>query len=156
MSNKGIRGFYEITQTIKDALLSDVNVNTVTTGDITEVDLSKQTIFPLSHILINSATQNEQTLVFSISILTMDIVDVSKDATTDIFLGNDNLHDVLNTQLAVINKVIQKLRMGTLYRDKYQVDGAVNCEPFLDRFENQIAGWTSTFDVMIENDIPIC
>ena len=54
MANTGVRGFYLITQTIKDQLLLDENVNTVTTGDLTEIDLSKQTIFPLSHIIINS------------------------------------------------------------------------------------------------------
>ena len=154
--NKGIRGFYEVTETIKDTLLADPNVKTVTIGDITEVDLSKQTIFPLSHIIINNVVQDEQVLTFNISVLTMDIVDSSKEETTDLFVGNDNLHDVLNTQLAVINKVLQKLRMGTLYTSKYQLDGTVNCEPFLDRFENNIAGWASTFDVLIENDIKIC
>ena len=40
MSNQGVRGFYQVTQTIKDELLTDENINTVTTGDITEVDLS--------------------------------------------------------------------------------------------------------------------
>ena len=156
MSNQGIRGFYQITQTIKNTLLADVNVNTVTTGDISEVDLNKQTIFPLSHMIINNVTQEEQTLSFNISVLAMDIVDISKDQTTDLFVGNDNQQDVLNTQLAVLNKLIQKLRMGNLYRDKYQLDGTVSCEPFLDRFENNIAGWVATFDVTIENDIPIC
>jgi len=156
MSNQGIRGFYQITKTIKDTLLADVNVNTVTTGDISEVDLNKQTIFPLSHMIINNVSQDEQTLTFNISVLAMDIVDVSKEETTDLFVGNDNQQDVLNTQLAVINKLLQKLRMGTLYRDKYQLDGSVSCEPFLDRFENNIAGWVGTFDVVIENDIPIC
>jgi hypothetical protein len=43
MSNQGIRGFYQLTETIKDNLLNDANVNTVTTGDITRLDLSKQT-----------------------------------------------------------------------------------------------------------------
>ena len=46
MSQQGIRGFYQLTETIKTQLLSDENVNIVTTGDITEIDLSKQTIFP--------------------------------------------------------------------------------------------------------------
>ena len=46
----GIRGFYLLTQAIKDQLLNDVNVNTVTTGDIFDIDLSKQTIFPLDFL----------------------------------------------------------------------------------------------------------
>jgi hypothetical protein len=60
--NTSIRGFYLLTDTIKDTLLSDVNVNTVTTGDLTEVDLSKQTIFPLSHMIVNNVTSSENTL----------------------------------------------------------------------------------------------
>jgi len=156
MANQGVRGFYQITETIKDQLLNDINVNTVTTGDITDIDLSKQTIFPLCHIIINSATVEEQVLRFSISVLAMDVVDQSKEATSDIFKGNNNEHDILNTQLAVVNKLTQVLRMGTLYRDKYQLDSDPTCEPFMDRFEHQVAGWACTFDVLIENDINIC
>jgi hypothetical protein len=46
--------------------------------------------------------------------------------------------------------------MGTLYQNKYQLDGDPTCEPFYDRFENQVAGWACTFDVLIQNDINIC
>jgi len=151
-----IQGFYKVTETIKEALLLDVHVNTVTFGDITDVDLSKQTIYPLSHMIVNGATQDERILTFNISIVCMDIVDVSKEEVTDIFVGNDNLQDVLNTQLAVLNRLLQKLRMGSLYQDKYQVEGAVQCEPFLDRFENNVAGWVGTFDVLVENSLDIC
>jgi len=154
--NTGIRGFYLLTDLIKEQLLSDEDVNTVTFGDITEVDLYKQSIFPLSHLIVNSVTSAENTLSFNISILSMDIVDQSKEETTDRFVGNNNEQDVFNTQLTVLNKLIQRLRIGTLYRDLYQVVGDVTLEPFKDRFENELAGWTATFDVMIENDIDVC
>lgn len=154
--NTGIRGFYLLTDLIKEQLLNDEDVNTVTFGDITQVDLYKQSIFPLSHLIVNSVTSGENVLSFNVSILSMDIVDQSKDETTDIFVGNNNEQDVFNTQLAVLNKLIQRLRIGTLYRDLYQVVGDVTLEPFKDRFENELAGWTATFDVMIENDVKIC
>ena len=156
MSNIGVRGFYLITTTIRDNLLNDENVNTVTTGDITKIDLSKQTIFPLSHIIINNVSQEEQILRFNISVICMDIVDQSKDETTNVFFGNNNEHDILNTQLAVVNKLIELLRSGTLYTNKYQLDGTVSCEPFYDRFENEVAGWVATMDILIDNDINIC
>ena len=156
MANQGVRGFYQITNTIKDQLLNDDNINTVTTGDITDIDLNKQTIFPLAHLVINNVTIEEQVLRFSMSVLTMDVVDQSKDEVVDVFRDNDNEQDVLNTQLAVINKVIQTLRIGTLYQNKYQLDGDPTCEPFYDRFENQVAGFACTFDVLIENDINVC
>ncbi len=156
MSQQGIRGFYQLTETIKTQLLSDDNVNSVTTGDITEIDLSKQTIFPLSHIIVNSVNTQEQVLAFNITVMSMDIVDVDKAAEVDLFRGNNNEHDILNTQLAVLNKLVMILRKGSLYTTKYQLEGNPTCEPFFDRFENQLAGWACTMDILIENDITIC
>ena len=156
MSNRGITAFYTILDTIKNKLLDDINVNTVTTGDITDIDLSKQTIFPLSHIIINSVTPQEQVLSFNITIMSMDIVDINKENKTDIFTGNNNEHDVLNSQLAVLNRLIVLLRGGTLYRDRYQLDGDPSCEPFYERFENQLAGWACTMNILIENNVSNC
>ncbi len=156
MSQQGIRGFYQITETIETQLLADVNVNTVTTGDIFDVDLSKQSIFPLAHIIVNSVTLQEQVISFNITVMAMDIVDESKDATTDIFRGNNNEQDVLNTQLAVLNKLVMVLRRGDLYSDKFQLEGDPSLEPFYERFDNRLAGYAATMDVIIHNDITIC
>jgi len=156
MSNQGVRGFYQLTKTIQDNMLADININTVTTGDITDVNLLKQDIFPLGHIIINSVVVNEQTLDFSISIMACDVVEQSKEETVDIFRGNNNVQDILNTQLGVLNKLIQKLRMGDLYTDMYQLDGSPSLDPFYDRFENELAGWTATMNIQIYNDIYIC
>ena len=156
MANQGIRGFYQLTETIKTELLNDSNVNTVTTGDITDVNLNKQDIFPLGHIIVNSVSVEEQVLRFNISVLACDMVDQSKDETVDFFTGNNNVQDILNTQLGVLNRLIQRLRMGDLFTDMYQMEGNPNLSPFYDRFENQLAGWTATMDVLIYNDIDIC
>ena len=156
MSEQGIRGFYQLTETIKQELLLDKNINTVTSGDISDVNLNKQDIFPLGHIIINNVVVSEQILTFNISILACDIVNQSKDLTLDRFKGNDNVQDILNTQLSVLNRLIQRLRMGDLYTDMYQLNGNPSLQPFYDRFENQLAGWTATMDVEIYNDIYIC
>tara|TARA_R100001244_G_scaffold131591_1_gene105040 strand:- start:5 stop:475 length:471 start_codon:yes stop_codon:yes gene_type:complete len=156
MSQQGSRAFYQVTETLKAQLLADVNVNTVTTGDITDVDLQKQTIFPLSHIIVNTVSQEDGVLRFNVSVLAMDIVHQSDTETQDIFEGNNDLQDILNTQLEVLNKLTQVLRKGTLHTDAYQLDGNASIEPFYDRFENELAGWTATMDVLIYNDISIC
>lgn len=149
-------GFYDLTDKIKDTLQAEPFVNTVTYGSLDDVDLNKQTIFPLSHIIVNNCTVASNLLRFNISVLAMDVVDESKLETTDNFVGNDNEQDVLNTQLAILNRLIALLQRGTLYDDKYQVEGEVGCEPFVDRFENKLAGWVATFDVVIQNDMTIC
>lgn len=149
-------GFYKVTDKIKDTLIDEPFVNTVTYGSIDDVDLNKQTIYPLSHIMVNSCTVGTSTLTFNMSILSMDIVDESKNEATDGFIGNDNEQDVLNTQLEVQNRLLALLQRGHLYKDKYQVLGDVTCEPFVDRFENKLAGWTATFDVVIQNEMTTC
>jgi|TARA_B110000259_G_scaffold175205_1_gene210214 hypothetical protein len=156
MSNQGVRGYYQLTSTIENQLLLDVNNNTVSIGDISKINLNKQDIFPLAHMIVNNVTVEENVLRFNISILACDIVDQSKDVTTDRFTGNDNEQDILNTQLAVLNRLIQRLRMGTLHQDMYQLEGSPSLTPFHDRFENQLAGWSATMDILIYNDIYIC
>jgi hypothetical protein len=151
-----MQGFYNITTKIKETLALDDFVNTVTYGDIFEIDLNKQDIFPLSHFIVNSATLNGSVWQFNISLLCMDIVDESKEDVTDKFLGNDNEQDVLNTQMAVINRLLELLRRGDLYTDLYQLEGTPQIEAFFDRFENKVAGWTLSFDVLIPNDMTIC
>ena len=151
-----MKGFYQVTDKIKTLLSAEPFVNTVTYGSIDDVDLDKQGIFPLSHIIVNNAVVGTKTTTFSNSILAMDIVDISNDEVTDTFVGNDNEQDVLNTQLALLTRVINELQRGDSYTDKYQVEDNVTCEPFVDRFENKLAGWTATFDVVVINDMTVC
>jgi len=151
-----MNGYYYVVNTLKDYLRATNFINTVTTGDIFAVDLQKQTIFPLSHIIVNTAQLAESTTSLNISILFMDIVDESKQLITDIWQGNDNEQDVLNTQLTLAQKLSADLMRGSLYSSLVQVVDNPSAEPFMDRFENKVAGWTLTFDVIIPNDITIC
>ena len=156
ITHRGAIAYYDVMETLKDLLLTDVNVNTVTRGDITQVNLNKQDIFPLCHIMLNNVTENGQTMTFNFSILAMDLVDINKEETEDIYRGNNNEMDVLNTQLAVLNKFIQNLRKGTTHRDGYQVEGTASLDAFKDRFENELAGWSVTFSLVVMNNIDIC
>jgi hypothetical protein len=155
-----MRQFYDITTKLKDTLEAHSQVNVVTTGDLFDIDLNKQTIFPLSHIIVNQATFEGQIVRMNISLVCMDLVDETKEDPRDQpepFYGTSNEQDILNTQLAVINDVITELRRGTLYSDLYQLDGAASAVPFSERFENLLAGWTATFDVLLANtEISVC
>ena len=146
-------GFYNFLDKIKEALESSNFVNTVTYGDITRIDLNKTTNFPLSHFVVNNISYGESTLTYNVSLLCMDIVNESDSDTVDLFVGNDNEHDIFNTQQDVIISVLDNLLLGDLYISKYQLaEGSTNIEPFVDRFENRLAGWVATFDVLIVND----
>lgn len=149
-----MKGFYNLTDKIKIELQNDSFVNTVTYGDIFEVDLNKQTIFPLSHFLIGTGSYNGPAWTMNVTLICMDIVDFTKDSDTD-FRGNNNEQDVFNTQLAVINRLLEVLDRGDLRDDLYQLTGTPTIEAFVDRFDANVAGWTAIFDVNIINDMTI-
>ena len=151
-----MNGFYQFTTKIKDTLKLDPFVKTVTYGDIFQVDLNKKTIFPLSHLVVNNVTKESNVMRFNVSILAMDIFDMSKEASTDIFIGNDNTHDIWHTQLKVLDRLTELMRRGSIVSDGYKLDGNPTFEQFTERFENYLAGWTVTFDVIVGNDMTIC
>jgi hypothetical protein len=138
---------YKIIKEIKDALLDEPFVNTVTEGDIFEIDLNKQTMFPLSHIIINQATHQGNVLSFNITILLMDIINQKDDS---------NKVDIWNTQLLVATRVLNRLNRGDLRDVFFELTGNPTYEPFTERFENDLAGWAITFDVLVRNDVTVC
>lgn len=138
---------YRIIKEIKEALLDEPFVNTVTEGDIFAVDLNKQTMFPLSHIIMNQVTHQGNVLNFNITILLMDIIN-QKDT--------DNRVDIWNTQMLVGTRVMDRLNRGDLRDDFWELTGNPTFEPFTERFENDLAGWALTFDVLVRNDMTMC
>jgi hypothetical protein len=149
-------GYYNLLDKLKTHFDADAIVNTVTQGDIFDVDLSKQTIFPLLHIMVNNCTLSGNTTTWNISLIAMDVVDISKNTSTNIFLGNDNEIDVLNTQHAVLNRAYELMKHGSLAYDLFMVEGTASLEPFTERFENYMAGWTMTIDIVTPNEMTIC
>lgn len=154
--NIAIRSYYKISELLESSLLSNNITKTVTIGDVTEVDLGKQTIFPLAHFIVNSVVSTQQTLVYNITVLVMDIKDTSKYKEVDKFRKNTDEQDILNTQLGVLNLLIQKLRFGDLATQGYKLTNDPSCEPFVDRFENNLAGWNADLDIEMPNDQNIC
>lgn len=138
---------YRLINKIKEALLDEPFVNTVTEGDIFEVDLSKRTMFPLSHIIINTATHQGNVIQFNITILLMDIINQKDDS---------NKVDIWNTQMALGVRIMDRLNRGDLADDYFELTGNPTFEPFTERFENDLAGWALTFDVLVRNDMTIC
>jgi len=148
--------FYKVLDDIKTILIDEPQINTVTYGDIFDVDLNKQTIFPLAHIIPGGAVIQDQTVNTEVSVILMDIVDFSKEEITDNFIGNNNEQDILNTQLAIAARFTSVLRKNVLYRNNYELVGDVSCENFTERFENNMAGWTLSFTIAIKNDMTAC
>ena len=151
-----MNSFYRVIDNIKNAISAEPFNHQVTFGDIADIDLQKQSLYPLCHIMINNATITSNIVQQSMTIFLMDLVDVSNSEDTSLFLGNDNRQDILNTQLALGTRIMRVLQKADTYRDQFEIVGDASCEPFTERFENMLAGWAITFTINTNTDMTYC
>jgi len=148
-----MRQVYTVLDKLKTKLKDNGITNTVTFGDILEVDLDKTTIYPLSHISLGDVVFSSHIITATIQLFCLDVVDKTNELTDDdIFYGNDNLQDILNTQLQVVNDIQQELRRGGLFDENLQLTTDITASPLLDNFENQLAGWAVTINIELPNN----
>ena len=139
--------YYKLLDTLKAQLNATNLINTVTDGQISDVDLDKQTLFPLAHIIVNSATIEGKLQRFNVSILAMDILDGKEKYDVE--------PSIMNAMLQSLNRVYEVMTRGDLNPDYIMIDGAPTLEPFTDRFENKLAGWAMTFDVIMMSEMTV-
>ena len=149
-----MKEYYNLVDNIYNYLSGNNNINTVTYGDIFDVDLAKQTIFPLAHIIINDVTFNEHFVTFSINVICMDVVDEFEENKQDRnpIYGTDNKQDILNSMLSVVNGLQSSLRRGGMNENNYEINDSPTATQFEDRFENLLSGWSITLNVDIPNN----
>tara|TARA_R110000868_G_C10522598_1_gene733230 strand:+ start:95 stop:565 length:471 start_codon:yes stop_codon:yes gene_type:complete len=152
---KGVEALYNIIDSLNEELLSNPFVNKVTVGRLTEIDLAKNTIFPLSHIMLNSIRHNENTLSFNLSIYNLDIVNISKEAEIGVY-GNDNTMYILSNQLYVINRLLSRLKQSTIYKDGWELDGNPDSDVIDKEMENMLTGYQTDITINVPNDISKC
>ena len=143
-----MEGYAKLYNDLKTYLEANNFVNVVTEGLGDEIDLSKQTIFPLAHIVINNADFQLNAVQFQLDLYCMDIVDISDS-------GVDNRHNVFNTQYNVMLRLYEDLRRGSLWGDKIEIV-TMNIESFEQAYENYLAGWRANIVVLIPNHMTIC
>jgi hypothetical protein len=152
---RGVEAVYRIIKSLETELLSNPFCHKVTMGTLTEIDLAKNTIFPLSHISLDTVSHKENTLAFQITIYNLDIVNISKEVNNDIF-GNDNLVYIWTNQLYVINRLVGRIKQQTIYSDGWELSGEPQSDFINKEMENMLAGFQTTLTIIVPNDINLC
>ena len=154
---QGARSYIDLIKALRDTCLNNRLITTVTLGDLSEVDLDKQTIFPLAHITVNTARFDSTIITYDVSILFMDIVHSDDTDEEPLIYDNDNENFVLNSMLNAGNHVTDIFNSGMLNDGNTRIKReTVQAEPFKDRFENLLAGWAFNFQVETRNNIDRC
>jgi hypothetical protein len=139
-----VKALLNVIDVINETLEEHPFVKTVTYGDIFDVDLSKQTLFPLSHYIVSQVTYSDQIWLVEISLLTMDIpADETRHTTT------------MAEQMSVIGKLCEVLQRGDLRDEKYHLQNDPVLVPFKDRDINGLYGWETTLLIEVPNEMPV-
>lgn len=148
--------YYQATEKIKAILEANPLINTITFGNIFEVDLDKQSVFPLAHINVGTATFEGPTIQLGISVAILDVVSDPTGGNDVKMDGSNNTHDILNTGLAVLQMLVEELRRGDSFTSGFQLIGTPSADPFLDEYQNMLAGWNMNLTIQLQNMASIC
>ncbi len=123
-------------------------INTTTDGDIYEIDLEKNTIFPLLHINPVSVQTGKGQLLYNFQLFVCDLVEPH--------LSNEQ--DVMNDTLATMLDIIAFLKHRENLNEKFHVeqDASFTCEPFRERFDNAVFGWVMDLQIKTQWNYSDC
>tara|TARA_R110001592_G_scaffold124342_1_gene333142 strand:+ start:938 stop:1477 length:540 start_codon:yes stop_codon:yes gene_type:complete len=162
--------YNNVIDTLKQLGEEHQQITTTTTGDIWEIDLSKNTLFPLFHINPVSVTTGQSELTYNFQLFVMDLVS-QKDNWTEANLQSatnlSNEQEVLSSCLQMCVDIIGIMRHSKWQSAKadgtqdiddpvYFTDGEFSLEPFTERFDNLLTGWVFSIGIVVQNDFQTC
>lgn len=152
-------GLYQLTKKLNDMLLAFEDINVVTFGALEDIDLNKQTIFPLAHVEIGQARPNGNTIDRDVIIFFCDRLDISMEDPRDVeqyYWGNTNLIDVWHNMDQVAVLLQEDLRRGDAFDEQYQLSGNPTIDPWKERFNNWLGGCTLSLTITVPTSGYIC
>ena len=153
--------------TLKELGGQHLQIASTTTGDIYDIDLEKNTLFPLLHINPVNVSTGQSQLIYNFQLFIMDAVSQKENWTEANLQSANNLsneQEVLSNCLQICVDIIGMMRhskwqgAGELDIDEpvYFTDGEFTIEPFTERFDNVLTGWVFSIGIVVQNDFQTC
>lgn len=154
--------FYQLTQFLNTLANDHPNISTFTIGDIEEVDIAKQTIYPLLHMVPTNTVIASGMFTYNFDLVMMDrvtdITNLSSGSFNTLikdYKGVTNVQDVWDSTLLTLNDIISYITRKPLAQNFVILDNTI-CTPFQDNFNNLLAGWTASMSIQTPNDANMC
>jgi hypothetical protein len=160
--------YNNVINTLKNIGDNHSQITTTTSGDIFDIDLAKNTKFPLMHVNPVNVTTGESELTYNFQLFVMDMVSEKENWTEANIQSANNLsneQEVLSETLQICVDIIGVLRhslqagaLGGTEIDQslYFTEGQFTIEPFTERFDNELTGWVFSIGIIVQNDFQTC
>jgi len=146
--------YFNVIETLKNLGTEHQQISTTTTGDIYDIDLEKNTKYPLMHINPVNVTTTRTELIYNFQIFVMDLVEPDNANEQDVYSS------VLQTCIDIIaimsNSKWQSQLTLDLDAPVYFAEGNFTLEPFTERFDQAVTGWVFQVGVTVQNDFQSC
>jgi hypothetical protein len=139
---------------LKDIGGKHEQISTVTTGDIFDIDLEKNTKYALMHINPVNVVAGTYGLTYNFQIFVMDLVEPD----------NSNEQQVYSTVLQICVDLISIFRNSKWQSENntdinspiYFTQGDYTLEPFTERFDQAVTGWVFPIGILVDNTFQSC
>ena len=147
--------YNNLIDTLEQLGVNHYQIQQVSSGDIFEMDLEKNTLYPLMHIVPQTVVASQGQFTFNFQVFIMDLVEPDES----------NEQEVLSDCLSICTDIIATFKHGeSLFKfnaehgeeERYFVDNDFTIEPFTERFDNAVSGWTFTIPIIVEQDFNSC
>ena len=152
--------YYNVLNYFRTIMKNHPSINHVTQGDVFAVDNVEFPMYPVSNIMIQNATFGAKTTDYTIQLIVADknelLANESNPSTNKQeipFYGLDEAVDIHANTLSIINDLTSYTQRSV---EGFEINGDIDCTPFLDRFNNGLVGWSSTFELTVHNDKNRC
>jgi len=141
--------YYQIIETVYNIIAP--KVETLYFGDEVSQNVNwKNEKYTLAVFSINTATSDDNNLIYPVRLEVVDVVDYKKEHPTNKIFGNDNTQDVYNETMRICTYFVRKLN-----QKKIKLQGQANFTK-LDDKKYRTKGWAVELDIIIHDETKIC
>ena len=154
--------YYNTLNFFKTIMKNHPSIAKVTQGDVYNFDATEFPQYPIGNVMITNANFEGSTTNYQIQLLVADKSKVMnyddvpnrKDNKQVVpFYGTSDTVDIHANTLSILNDLTAYVQKGNY---GMEVNGLIACEPFVERFNNGLVGWSATFELTVHNDRNRC
>ena len=146
--------YNNVIDTLKNLGTNHLQISTTTVGDIFDIDLEKNTLYPLMHLNPVSVTTRRTELVYNFQVFIMDLVEPDGSNEQEVY------SDVLQICIDIIGILSNSKWQAQLALDinapVYFAEGDYTLEPFKERFDQSVTGWVFNLGITVQNSFQTC
>ena len=153
-----MNGFYQITERLYQ-LFKQQGFRSITLDEEQELDLKRQSIYPLAHIVPIAGNWTDKTDSFGFLLIVLDLTDWNKDDPKEdnlFFYGADNRQDILHELHQKLRTVVNSFIKGDSFSDNMRITTPILPDPIIIDFENVLTGWSVAVNIEVPETAGIC